>query len=106
MKAGYQKLRPRASIDFPMLSVAFAARVNGASCESARLVVSAIAARPALIRRLEDLHGQRADVRFAEELGRRAQKQVKPLTNIGVDPGWRREILPVLVRRTVLRAIQ
>jgi hypothetical protein len=27
------------------------------------------------------------------------------LTNIGVDPEWRRDILPVLVRRTVLRAL-
>jgi hypothetical protein len=28
------------------------------------------------------------------------------LTNIGIDAGWRREILPVLVRRTVARALQ
>jgi len=27
------------------------------------------------------------------------------LTNIGIDPEWRRDVLPVLVRRTVLRAI-
>ena len=40
-----------------------------------------------------------------DELGRRAHKQCKPLTNIGIDPDWRREVLPVLVRRTVLRAI-
>jgi hypothetical protein len=26
------------------------------------------------------------------------------LTNIGVDPEWRRDVLPVLVRRMVLRA--
>jgi 4-hydroxybenzoyl-CoA reductase subunit beta len=64
-----------------------------------------MAARPALIKGLEDLYGRPADALFAEELGRRAQKQCKPLTNIGIDPQWRRDILPVLVRRTVLRAI-
>jgi len=46
-----------------------------------------------------------ADALFADELGRRAHKQCKPLTNIGIDPEWRRDVLPVLVRRTVLRAI-
>jgi 4-hydroxybenzoyl-CoA reductase subunit beta len=67
--------------------------------------VGALAARPALVKGLDDLAGRPADARFAEELGRRAQKQCKPLTNIGVDPDWRRDILPVLVRRTVLRAL-
>jgi len=57
-----------------------------------------------LIKGLEDLAGRPADARLAEELARRAHKQCKPLTNIGVDPQWRHEILPVLVRRMVLRA--
>ncbi len=104
-KQAFGKLRTRNAIDFPALNLAVSLDLEGESVRSVVLVVSAIAARPALIRRLEDLHGQRADVRFAEELGRRAQKQCKPLTNIGIDPAWRREILPVLVRRTVLRAM-
>jgi 4-hydroxybenzoyl-CoA reductase subunit beta len=67
--------------------------------------VSALAARPALIKGLDDLLGKPADLKLAEELGRRAHKQCKPLTNIGLDPEWRRDILPVLVRRTTLRAL-
>src|SRR5262245_50290835 len=54
LKAGYQKLRVRRSIDFPMLSVAFAARMNGV-CSEARLVVSALAAKPRSIGSLERL---------------------------------------------------
>src|SRR5258706_10026629 len=49
LATGYQKLRPRAAIDFPMLSVAFAARLEGATRVGGRLVVSAIAARPPVI---------------------------------------------------------
>src|SRR4029079_6988760 len=49
LAAGYQKLRPRAAIDFPMLSVAFTARLAAGACEAATLVVSAIAARPRVI---------------------------------------------------------
>src|SRR5262249_12560480 len=58
LRSGYQKLRPRGAIDFPMLSVAFAARMNGV-VEEARLVVSAIAAKPRVISGLDALLGGR-----------------------------------------------
>src|SRR5204863_414309 len=99
------KLRTRAAIDFPALNLAVAVELDGKTARSVALAVGALAARPVLIKGLEDLHGRPADARFAEELGRRAHKQCKPLTNIGVDPDWRREILPVLVRRATLRAL-
>jgi 4-hydroxybenzoyl-CoA reductase subunit beta len=104
-KQAFAKLRTRAAIDFPALNLAVALDLDGNSVRSISLAVGALAARPALIKGLEDLHGRSADALFAEELGRRAHKQCKPLTNIGIDPEWRRDILPVLVRRTVLRAI-
>ena len=104
-RQAFAKLRMRAAIDFPALNLAVALELDGPSVKSVSLAVSALAARPALIKGLQDLHGHTADAIFAEELGRRAHKQCKPLTNIGIDPGWRRDVLPVLVRRTVLRAI-
>ena len=104
-KQAFGKLRTRAAIDFPALNLAVALDVLDGVVKSISLCVSALAARPALIKGLDDLIGRPADGRLAEELGRRAQKQCKPLTNIGVDPAWRRDVLPVLVRRTVTRAI-
>jgi 4-hydroxybenzoyl-CoA reductase subunit beta len=104
-KQAFAKLRTRAAIDFPALNLAVALDLDGSRVRSVSLAVSALAARPALIKGLEDLHGRTADALFAGELGRRAHKQCKPLTNIGIDPEWRRDVLPVLVRRTVLRAI-
>src|SRR5947209_1187550 len=104
-RQAFAKLRMRAAIDFPALNLAVALELDGHSVKSVSLAVSALAARPALIKGLQDLHGHTADAIFAEELGRRAHKQCKPLTNIGVDPEWRHDVLPVLVRRTVLRAI-
>jgi 4-hydroxybenzoyl-CoA reductase subunit beta len=104
-RQAFAKLRTRAAIDFPALNLAVALELSGGVLKSVSLAVGALAARPALIKGLDDLRGRPADARFAEELGRRAQKQCKPLTNIGIDPDWRRDILPVLVRRTVLRAI-
>ena len=46
LRTGYQKVRPRHSIDFPMLSVAVAARMANGRCEELRVVVSALAAKP------------------------------------------------------------
>jgi 4-hydroxybenzoyl-CoA reductase subunit beta len=104
-KQAFAKLRTRAAIDFPAMNLAVALETEDGMVKSLSLCVSAIAARPAMIRPLEELIGRPADIRLAEELGRRAQRQCKPLTNIGVDPLWRRDVLPVLVRRAVLRAL-
>ncbi len=106
MRQAFAKLRTRAAIDFPALNLAVALELDGKSVRSLSLAVGALASRPASIKGLDDLRGRPADARLAEELGRRAHKQCKPLTNIGVDPEWRRDVLPVLVRRTVLRALE
>ena len=104
-RQAFTKLRTRAAIDFPALNLAVALDLDGNAVKSVSLAVGALAARPALVKGLDDLLGRPADARFIDELGRRAQKQCKPLTNISVDPEWRRDILPVLVRRLVLRAL-
>src|SRR5205807_7207320 len=99
------KLRTRAAIDFPSLNMAVALEIEKGVTKSVSLAVGALAARPALTKGVHELAGQRADARLADELARRAHKPCKPLTNIGVDPDWRRQILPVLVRRTLMRAL-
>ena len=105
MKCGYQKLRPRAAIDFPMLSVAFAARVEGVACTEAALVVSAIAARPRVISGVDALaKGKALDETLAEALAQAAYKQCHPLINVPYDHDYRREMVPVFVRRAVREA--
>ena len=111
LRQAFTKLRTRAAIDFPALNLAVAMSLDsGHRLTGVRLCVSALAARPALIKSLDDLTGQSLETqadqdKFGRELGRRAQKQCKPLTNINIDPDWRRDVLPVLVRRTVARAL-
>jgi len=104
-RAGYQKLRPRASIDFPMLSVAFVARVDGGACVDARLVVSAIAAKPRTVNGVGDaVRGRALDAALAAELGELAHRQCQPLINVPYDADYRRAMVPVFVRRAVLEA--
>ena len=105
LRVGYQKLRPRAAIDFPMLSVAFAARANGSGCETARLVVSAIAARPRVISGVEGIvKGKALDLAVADALAQAAHQQCHPLINVPYDQDYRREMVPVMVRRAVREA--
>jgi 4-hydroxybenzoyl-CoA reductase subunit beta len=105
MRAGYQKLRPRQAIDFPMLSVAFAARANGV-CEAAKLVVSAIAAKPRTVNGVDAaVKGKPLDAAAADAIAELAKKQCQPLINVPYDQEYRREMVPVYVRRAVLEAV-
>ncbi len=98
--AGYLKLRIRAAIDYPALCVAVAARLDaGGKIADVKMVISALAARPHPVKRLEAFVGRVLDEATINELAQVAHKQCHPLTNINVDPAWRREMIPVFVRR-------
>lgn len=105
MRTGYQKLRPRGAIDFPMLSVAFAARVNGV-CEEARLIVSALAAKPRTIGSLDPIvKGQPLDAARIEAIAQAAHQQCRPQTNVPYDTDYRHAMVPVFVRRAIQDAM-
>ena len=99
LRAGFSKLRMRAAIDYPALSVAVALATDGDRLASLSVVVSALAARPHALSGLERFRGQLWGRPVADEVSALARKQCHPLTNINVDPEWRREVLPVYVRR-------
>jgi 4-hydroxybenzoyl-CoA reductase subunit beta len=102
---GYQKLRPRGAIDFPMLSVAFAARVNG-TVSDARLVVSALAAKPRLVGGLDALvRGKVLDDETIEAIAQVAYKQCRPVINVAYDEDYRHKMVPVFVRRAIREAL-
>lgn len=105
--AGYEKLRTRNAIDFPLLSVAVAGqrRADG-TIDTARVVVGALGAKPREVNGLDALvAGQPASRDLAHAVGEVAFKQCRPLTNIPVDPDWRHAMVPVLVRRAFARAL-
>ncbi|MBI1944435.1 MAG: FAD binding domain-containing protein [Deltaproteobacteria bacterium] len=105
-REGYAKLRHRKSIDFPLLSVAVRLDLEGAApgtVKGARLVVSALQARPNRVP-VDALVGKPLDEATVTELGRLAYARCHPMTNIADDPAWRREMVPVLVRRAVADA--
>ena len=105
--SGYAKLRARNSIDFPKLSIAAAFTTDAAGAiDDATLVVSAIAATPRVIGGIAELArgGRHDDLALLARIGERAQKVTVPLTNIDGDTAWRREMVPVFVKRAFLAA--
>ena len=102
LHTGYQKLRQRAAIDFPLLMVAAAADLGGGVVRSLRVVVSALGSRPRMVTGLDRVaEGKPLDAATVEAVAERAFQQCHPLENIIVDPDWRRAMVPVYVRRTL-----
>jgi CO/xanthine dehydrogenase FAD-binding subunit len=69
-----------------------------------RIVISALGARPHAVGGLERFRGRLLDDALVAEVAQIAYRQSHPLTNINVDPAWRREMVPVFVRRAFTHA--
>jgi 4-hydroxybenzoyl-CoA reductase subunit beta len=66
------------------------------------LVVGAVTPKPRVVRRTtETVKDQPLTRALADAVGTLAYDQCRPLTTINVDPDWRREVLPVFVRRAL-----
>lgn len=99
-RTGFGKVRPRHSIDFPVLNLAVAVELEpDETIRGMRLVVSALGSRPREVTGLGELAGHRLDDDAIRSIAERAHQQCRPLTNIIVDPEWRRAMVPVHVRR-------
>ncbi len=103
LRTAFAKLRQRNSIDFPLLNIAVAAELEDDDVvRDLRIVVSALGSRPRTLTKLDDIAGgKRLDDDVIEAVAERAFKQCHPLTNIIVDPEWRRAMVPVHVRRAL-----
>lgn len=109
-RGAYGKLRERGSIDFPLLGVAVRLELDAQDAVAqADVVVTALAAQPKRITKVaEALAGTRPGTAAfdaaVEAVGALAHKQCKPLPNIPGDADYRREMVPVYVRRTLQAA--
>jgi 4-hydroxybenzoyl-CoA reductase subunit beta len=103
-KSAFTKLRRRAAIDFPLLSIAARVDRDGDALRAVELVVSALAARPRRVAAAARLApGARPTAELRAQLAQAAKKECRPLDNIEGDPAWRHEMVPVLVERLLAR---
>ncbi|HKM89081.1 MAG TPA: FAD binding domain-containing protein [Candidatus Acidoferrales bacterium] len=93
-KSTYWKLRRRGSFDFPVLSVAAAARIsNQGVVEEARIVVGSVASRPLMAEEAEKfLKGRSLNREVIAECASLAARLAKPLDNTDFDMSWRKRV--------------
>ena len=100
--AAYAKWAPRASIDFPLISVAMRFDVDDLGLiADAAVWVGVLASRPRSIK-TDPLRGRRlADPATLDALAAQLQKQARPLPNVPYDPDYRRKVIGVFARRAL-----
>jgi 4-hydroxybenzoyl-CoA reductase subunit beta len=106
-RGAYGKLRDRGSIDFPLLGVAVRLDLDAHGVVSdVDIVLTALQARPLRIKRASELlrgtpsRGAEFDAAVSQAAAS-AYKQCHPMPNIPGDAEYRREMVPVYVRRTL-----
>jgi 4-hydroxybenzoyl-CoA reductase subunit beta len=105
-RASYWKLRRRGSIDFPILGVAAAMKVdNRGICEAMRLVLGAVAPKPLLIEQVADLLvGRSVTIEMVNEAAELATRFAKPLDNTDMALSYRKKMTRVYVARALAEA--
>ena len=93
-KSSYWKLRRRGSFDFPVLSVAAAARLStGGVVEDARIVVGSVASRPLVASEAaKSLLGRPLDREAIEQAATLSARLAKPLDNTDFNMSWRKKV--------------
>ncbi len=93
-KSSYWKLRRRGSFDFPVLSVAAAARLgDDGTVERARIVLGAVASRPLLCEAAgSHLEGRRLTDGVIADAAVIAAKLAKPMDNTDFTLHWRKRV--------------
>ena len=93
-KSAYWKLRRRGSFDFPVLSVAAAARISGQGIvEDARIVIGSAASQPLVATAgARFLLGRALDRETIAEAAALAGRIAKPLDNTDFDMTWRKKV--------------
>ncbi|MGQ0571852.1 MAG: FAD binding domain-containing protein [Armatimonadota bacterium] len=103
LRTTYWKLRRRGAIDFPILGVAAAVRLDSdGTCAHARIVLGAVASYPMEARAAEEvLVGERLTLEVIEEAALAAFKPAKPLDNTDLTLYYRKQMIRVYVARAL-----
>lgn len=92
LRAGYEKVRGRNAVDFPMVGVAAALARDGDAVGLLRIAVTGTNSRPVLVEGLDAFHGRRLDDAALEGLVKTMRRQIAPLRTAVTAPRYRREV--------------
>jgi 4-hydroxybenzoyl-CoA reductase subunit beta len=103
----YRKLRVRGSIDYPLAGVAITVKRLDGHIEDIQIALTAVNPAPVVVEGLTALvnRGQ-IDESTANHAGELAARTAKPLTTSALTPEYRREMIRVFTKRTLLALIE
>jgi 4-hydroxybenzoyl-CoA reductase subunit beta len=98
-RVAFGKSRVRGGIDFPLASVAVAARIADGRIAGLRVAVSGTNSLPLLIEGTAALEGSAVDDTSTKKLRQLVQQQVQPMRSTVTPPQYRREAAAALAQR-------
>jgi 4-hydroxybenzoyl-CoA reductase subunit beta len=101
--AGYEKMRLRGAIDFPLAGIAVALRRDGEGLANLRIACTGVNAYPGLVPGLDALAGRVPDEAFYAALDKAVRKEIQPMASTLVAAGYRRRVAVALAKRLVKR---
>lgn len=104
LRSGYEKIRTRGAIDFPLVGVAVAVRVEDGKLSDLRIATTGSDSRPLPITGLDELRALPLDEALTR-LDKLVRKQVGPMETTVAPATYRRRVVPVLARRLIQRLI-
>jgi 4-hydroxybenzoyl-CoA reductase subunit beta len=104
--ADYQKLRYRGAMDFPLAGVAVALASNGSGlCTRAGVALTAVGTAPLVVEKAASLlEGQQVTDDLVAAVAEAAYETARPVNNVGSDAEYRRKMVRVLARRSMVNA--
>ncbi len=103
LRAGYEKVRAREAIDFPMVGVACALERSGDRLVRLRLAYTGTNSCPVLVQGLDELITRPLDAELLQELSAFADKQLAPLRTTITAPRYRRRAGRLVTQRLLAR---
>jgi 4-hydroxybenzoyl-CoA reductase subunit beta len=106
--SAYRKMRVRAAMDYPLLSVAAVISVNDAGrIDEARVVVGAAGPAPSIVQEVAELLlGQDSRSVDLDKAGQVAARRTQMVDNLVLPASYRKKMIAVFARRAINAAIQ
>ncbi len=100
LRADYQKLRVRDSMDFPVLGAAVAIDLNENTITHLRLALTGVATTPLLFDEItQNVRGDQLSEDLIESLAEEVMNQVTPYRNVALSPQYRKAMIAVYIKR-------
>ena len=102
LRSGYEKIRVRAALDFPLAGVSVALTFKEGRIDTLRIAVTGTDSRPILISGLDALHGLSPEEAEAQ-IEKLMRKQIGPMETALASASYRRRVAPALAKRLMRR---